>query len=792
MEKIFKYTSLILAAVILLSSVLVVFTAPFGKKNNIDLFGCEEIVQNIKNCELNMTSIIYCQNSDGAWEEYQRIHGTENRIWVDIEDIPQDLVNAFIAIEDQRYYSHSGIDIKRTFSAFLNYLPFVELYSSNQGGSSITQQLIKNLTADKDKSAMRKVREIIRALMIEKTLDKTTILEAYLNTISLGNGICGVQVASNYYFNKDVSSLSLAECASLAAITKNPSAYNPDKKPEGNEKRRKLVLKTMLEQGKISRDDCEKAFNAEIIVDKSQQSNFEIPINNYFVDTLITDVTEKLAQKYGCSANAASYMLYNGGYRIYSSVNPKVQTAMEDVYLKQTKYFAQRSSKDKTKNVQSAMTVMDYQGHIVGIVGGAGEKTVNRGLNRAIDSPRQPGSTMKPIGVYTLAIDTEKTTYSTFIEDKPMPNYYADGKPGPREWYGHYAGNMSVKTAIERSANTIPCWLLQDIGVENSYRFLTEQLGMKHLTDVDKNIASLALGGCQYGITTTESAAAYAIYGNGGKYYEPSTFYKVVDANDQIVLGNTFGKQVIREETATVMNRLLQGVIYGSQGTGGSIGGYSSMKAYGKTGTSSESNDLWMVAGTPYYVASVWYGFDQPEKIHSQSAAATVWRTVMSQVHKGLEKKEFTFSENVVKRSYCLKTGRLAGAACDETATGYYLPNALAGYCDGTHPVTTNPEVGAAPSAPSDAGTPSDAPSTVPSDVSSTPFDVQDVSSEGTTSDSSENSSSNNESDKSPNESGVESGSSSDNSSEDNKDQSSKDTPNDDNFSKNNSSASKP
>lgn len=687
MEKAFKYMCLLLAAAILLSSVSVVLAMPFSKKTEMDFFGYDEIVQNIQNCELNMTSIIYCQNQDGAWEEYQRIHGTENRIWVDIENIPKNLIDAFVAIEDQRFYSHSGIDIKRTFSAFLNYLPFVDIYSSNQGGSSITQQLIKNLTEDNDKSALRKVREIIRAIMIEKTLDKTTILEAYLNTISLGNGICGVQVASNYYFNKDVGSLSLAECASLAGITKNPSAYNPDDKPKGNENRRKLVLKAMLKQRKITREEYEVAYNQEVVVDNTQQSDFEIPINNYFVDALIEEVTNKMAKKLGCTTNAASYMLYNGGYRIYSTITPSVQESIEEVYQNQAKYFPQKSSKDKSKTVQSAMTIMDYEGHIIGIVGGVGQKTVNRGLNRATDSPRQPGSTMKPLGVYTLAIENGKATYSTVIEDKPLPNYYGAGKPGPKEWYGEYEGNMTVQEAVERSANTIPCWLLQDIGVETSYKFLTEQLGMKHLTDIDKNISSLALGGCQYGITTTESAAAYAIYGNGGKYYEPTTFYKVVDSEGNIVLGDTVGKQVIKEETATVMNKLLQGVIYGSRGTGGSIGGYSSMKAYGKTGTSSESNDLWMVAGTPYYVASVWYGFDQPENIYNQRAAATVWRSVMSQVHKNLDRKEFTFSNGVRQSSYCAKTGLLAGPLCSEVGSGYYVSGVNVGVCDGVHPV---------------------------------------------------------------------------------------------------------
>ena len=330
---------------------------------------------------------------------------------------------------------------------------------------------------------------------------------------------------------------------------------------------------------------------------------------------------------------------------------------------------------------------MDYSGNIVGIVGGVGEKTVNRGLNRAIDSPRQPGSTMKPLGVYAQAIDNGYISYSTMIEDKPIEKYYKDGKKGPKEWYGYYAGNMTVKEALERSANTIPCWILKDhIGIENSYNFLTQKIGLKHLNNIDKNLSSLALGGCQYGITTTESAAAYAIFGNGGKYYEPTTYTKVLDINDNVVLEPQAPQQVIKETTATIMNKLLQNVVYGSQGTGRGIAGYNKMKVYAKTGTSSESKDLWMVAGTPYYVGSVWYGFDQPENIHNQSAAATVWREIMTKVHKNLEQKEFTFSEEVIEAKYCNNTGLLAVPSCYSTSKGYYISGVEIESCTGGHP----------------------------------------------------------------------------------------------------------
>ena len=684
MEKVMKYIALVLAVLTVASSVaLGVSVSADKKKGGIDILGTNDIIKNIENLEINLTSIVYVKNSKGDWEEYQRLHGEENRIWVSLDKIPQTLIDAFISIEDQRFMSHVGVDWKRTLSAFLN--QFMGFYDSNQGGSTITQQLIKNLTGEKEQSPKRKAREILRALIIEKKLKKEQILEAYLNTISLGNGICGVQVAANYYFNKDVSELTLLECASIAGITKNPSAYNPEDKPKGNKERRNTVLAKMLECEKITEKEFLSAYDKDLKLDDSQRDDLEAPVNDYFIDTLISNVIEDLTEKYGCSTQTASAMLYNGGYKIYSTVDMRVQKIMEDVYKNEQRYFSQKSRQDG-KRVQSAMTIMDYEGHIIGIVGGVGEKTRNRGLNRAVDSPRQPGSTMKPIGAYAPAIDTGIATYSSFYQDSPLDSYYPDGKKGPREWYGYYAGKMSIQKAIERSANTIPCKIVKEMGVDASYKFLTEKLKLKHLTEVDKNLASLALGGCQYGITTTESAAAYAIFGNGGKYYNPVTYYYIEDSNKNIILEDEAnGTQVIKPATSDIMNKLLQNVVYGSSGTGTGIRSYSKMKVYAKTGTSSESNDLWMVAGTPYYVGSVWYGFDQPQQIWNQGAAATVWRTVMKEVHNGLEEKEFVETGKAIEADYCGHTGLLATKKCYWKKTGYYVPEVDNAICDGKH-----------------------------------------------------------------------------------------------------------
>lgn len=655
MEGFFKKLTVLLSLLLIVTTVLLIVIVPTYVKSErkLDFFSANEIAENIKNMEINMTTVIYVKSNNGEWEEYRRLHGSENRLWVGIDKMPEQLGNAFIAIEDETFFDNKGVNWKRTLGAVANKL--LKFDSTEFGGSTITQQLIKNVTNDKERDVMRKLREIVRALLISRKLSKTEILEAYLNTISLGNGICGVQVAANYYFNKDASELTLTECAALAAITKNPSKYNPvtEKGAEENKARRRTVLDKMLELEMISYEEYDEAYNAELKLDDSQKDEYEADINNYFVDALIDQVIDDLAEKYSLSTDMASTLFYNGGFKIYSTLDTSIQAEMEKVYTNVKAYFPQTVTIDgETSHVQSAMTIMDYSGHIVGTVGGAGEKTTNRGLNRAFDSPRQPGSTMKPIGVYALAIEKDIVHYTSQVLDKPIDNYTADGKSGPREWYGYYKGTVSLNYAIRKSMNTVPVRLLQEVGITDSYDFLVNKLHCKHITETDKNLAALALGGTSYGITATESAAAYAIFGNGGVYHKPTTYYEIKQANGETVIKyDDTGEQVISAATATIMNHLLQEVVYGSEGTGGGIAGFNyKLKAYAKTGTSNDSNDLWMVAGTPYYVGSVWYGFDLSHNINNGSAATKIWRDVMKEVHKGLDKKEFEDSADVVKK----------------------------------------------------------------------------------------------------------------------------------------------
>lgn len=654
MEKFFKYLSMVISCLLILSITLLCFMIPDYKKREykIDIFSSQRIVETIKNLELDMTSIIYVKNSNDEWEEYHRLHGDENRIWAPIEKMPKNLQNAFIAIEDERFESHSGVDWKRTFSAVGNEL--FKFSATEFGGSSITQQLIKNITSDKKRDYTRKVREIARALYVETQLSKTDILEAYLNTIALGNGICGVQVAANYYFNKNVEDLTLLECASIAAITKNPTKYNPISNMDENKRRRNTVLLKMLELGLVEKKDFNEVYNQDIVIDNTQKENFEEEINNYFVDTLIEQVTTDLAEKYNCEEGIASQMLYSGGYKIYATIDTDIQTLLEKTYLDKSKYFGEYKTVDGTKEyVQSAMTILDYSGHIVGIVGGTGEKTVNRSLNRAYTVPRQPGSTMKPLGVYTLAIENDILNYTSIVEDAPVKNYYPTGKPGPREWFGGYKGDVPLNYALRKSMNAVPVKLLKEkIGIDTSYEFLTQKLHFKHLIKEDKNLSSLALGGCHHGITPTESAAAFSIFGNGGVYHKPTTYYKVEKTNGEVVLEHDEkGEQVISSATATIMNHMLREVVYQSEGTARTVAGFNyKMKAYAKTGTTSDTKDAWLVGGTPYYIGSVWYGFDHNHQVSNNNMAKNIWRDVMKEIHKDLEKKEFIDSEDVFKK----------------------------------------------------------------------------------------------------------------------------------------------
>ncbi len=640
---------------------------------------------------LNFTTTIYVDDGKGNYKEYRRLHGEFNRIWIDYDKvaidkkdpnydgIPQMLANAFVAIEDKRFFEHEGIDWKRTLGAFVN--EFVPIYSSRQGGSTITQQLVKNLTDDRSQKASRKVREIMRARYLEGKYSKDTILECYLNTIPMGHGTYGVEVAANYYFGKTVKDLTIAECASLAAITKSPSYYAPDDYPENNKDRRNDVLYEMYDQGYITKKEYEEAKNTEVKVTAQTGVLNQNTINSYFVDALITQVTNDLAEKYGYDPSHANNLFYNSGYKIYATVDTDMQAAAESVFS-DSKTYAIKGKNGKL--MTGGITVMDYEGNVKALVGGIGEKTTNRGFNCAIDAVRQPGSTMKPIAAYAPAIEQDLITYSSIVNDTKT-NY--NGWT-PKNWYNSYWGNVSVQYALERSINTIPVYLVNKMTPQTSYDFLTQKLGITTLNSEDINLSPLGMGGTNGGLTTLESAAAFAIFGNGGLYYEPKLYTKITDQQGKVILEKeTQPQMAISEDTATVMNHLLRTVVYGSNGTGTRAKSYiKNMKVYAKTGTSNSQNDLWFVGGTPYYIASCWCGYEQLQAIPNSHSgiALTMWGNVMSKIHSGLKEKEFSNSSYATEKYYCTSTGLLATDACPKTAVGWYRKSNTPGLCS-TH-----------------------------------------------------------------------------------------------------------
>ena len=652
---------------------------------------------------LNFTTTIYVDDGKGGYKEYRRLHGEFNRIWVDYDKvaidekdpnydgIPQMLANAFVAIEDKRFFEHEGVDWKRTIGAFIN--EFVPIYSSRQGGSTITQQLVKNLTDDRSQKASRKVREIMRARYLEGKYSKDTILECYLNTIPMGHGTYGVEVAANYYFGKSVKDLTIAECASLASITKSPTYYSPVSYPENNKERKESVLYQMLDQEYITEEEYENALKEEIKVVAQEGVRNQDDVNSYFVDALIEQITNDLAEEYGYDKAHANQLFYNSGYKIYATVDPDIQKAAEEVF-KDSETYAIKGKNDKL--MTGGITVMDYEGNVKAIVGGIGEKTTNRGFNCATDAIRQPGSTMKPIGAYALAIEQDLINYSSIVNDtKTSYNGWT-----PVNWYDSYWGNITVQYALERSVNTIPVYLVNKLTPQSSYDFLTGKLGITTLNEEDKNLSPLGMGGTNGGLTTIESAAAFAVFGNGGVYYQPTFYTKVCDQQGDIVLEKKKQPQMaISEDTATIMNHLLQTVVYGGNGTGKAAASYvPNMKIYAKTGTSNDQNDLWFVGGTPHYIASVWCGYEEmlPIPQRHSAIALKMWGNVMSKVHKGLEVKEFSDSSYAVDKYYCTATGALATENCPDKAIGWYKKTKLPEACS-SHTGTLLKDPGAEP-----------------------------------------------------------------------------------------------
>lgn len=639
----------------------------------------------------NQTSFVYAYDKSGATVELARLHGEEDRVWVDLDDMSPYLKEAFIALEDTRFMKHHGVDWIRTFGVIL------KPSNIGQGGSTITQQLIKNVTNNKEVTIVRKYREILMALNLEENYDKDVILEAYLNTLYLGSGCYGVKTASEKYFGKDVSELDAAECACLAVITKAPTKYNPLLNPEENLKRRNHCLKLMYDEGKgcLNEEEYNAATTENLIFtnspdyvpsdkikDTKTANEEEKVINSFYVDYVIQAVRDDLMEKYGYSKQQATNQIYYGGLKIYTAVDLDVQATLEDVYVNRKSFPDMVSKKDGSK-VQSAMTIMDYQGRIVAMVGQAGAKTQNRGLNRAANSYRQPGSTIKPLATYAPAIDMNIYNYSSMIKDYAIA---VNGSLWPHNVDKSLGSgnNVTVKYAIQKSLNTVPARIINyDVGIDNSFNFLRDNFHLSRLDEKeDRTLSPLATGALTNGTTTVEMAAAYATFGNGGLYYKPHAYYKVTNSSgSEIVLSNEnpASQRAISEETSDIMCELLQTVDTSYYGTASNVRKFQIMA---KTGTTSSDKDRWFCAGTPYYVAAVWVGFDSPETLNaSVNPGGKIFFRVFDDIHKGLDAKQFPKSSGTVEKSFCSRTGKLASSNCGSTQKGWYKITSLPAVC---------------------------------------------------------------------------------------------------------------
>ena len=652
----------------------------------------------------DQTTIVYAMDEENNPVEIARLHGEQNRVWVELDEMSEWMGKAFVAIEDKRFYDHGGVD---WFSMTLGIArSFVANDGQMRGASTITQQLIKNLTGEAGRNLNRKYYEVLSALNLEKYYDKDEILEAYLNTIYLSHNCYGVQTAAETYFGKDVSELNLAECAAIAVITQTPADYDPLWQPEKNKTRQEWCLGRMLEDGMITQEQYDEAMAYELIFTNSEkyvaeheekvESATDNEVQSYYVDYVISSVIKDLKEQ-GYSGYEANRMIYSGGLRIYAAVDMNIQSIVEDVYVHRTNFPSERVSNAADAS-QSAMTIMDYSGRIVAMVGGAGEKTENRSNNRAVSAVRQPGSSIKPLSIYAPAIEEDYITWST----KTM-NYGITWK-GSR-WPDNYGGDpgspdsyVTSQYAIAISYNTVPAQLLMKMGFEMSYDYVTEKFHITTMVDGTDSVSpsALATGGSNGGVTTLQMAAAFATFGNGGKYYEPYCYTKVTDSTGENILLQTDTskyEQTLSPETAYVMNQMMQTVIYGSMGTGRGYG-VDGFKTFAKSGTTTNNNDRWMCAGTPYYVASVWFGYDYNKEIRaSGNPAGLIFKTVMDRVHENLAEKSFEkYTDDVVKLTYCTSSGLIAGDNCSSKSTGWYKKSNIPAKCKNCSVETDEPD----------------------------------------------------------------------------------------------------
>lgn len=701
---------------------LTIFSGIFMAYINSTMRGKVEVY--LDEFETKVSTELYSQDPDtGEWVMYQTLYlNSENRIWTDLEDIPKYLQEAAIAIEDKRFEKHHGVDWKGTTRAIV-----YTLFGKNvQGGSTITQQLVKNVTGDNEVTVKRKITEIYRALELEKRYEKDEILEAYLNEVFFGQSCYGVVTASRMYFNKDVSDLTLAECASLMGITNNPSMYDPTLSSwtrENNRERQLTILGAMLEQGKISQEEYDEAKAEDIVFsngftisgkyvgsdgtvtdlepEEPSTDDTESPADeeeptikgrySWFTEAMIGDVADALVEKYGITDkvrdNGTTYtayeqawdMVHGKGYKIYTTQNPKYQKIAEDVCynldnIPYTSSYTNSAGEQVEDQLQIALTIVDpTNGYVVAMIGGAGEKRADRVWNWAVNA-RQCGSAIKPVSTYAPALDDGTINGASVIDDYPM---LLNGDVWPRNANWRYQGLTALHTAIAQSLNTCAVRTNLAYGVDRSYEFLVNKLGFENLTYTDsQQVGNMALGGFEKGVTTEEMAAAYAAFVNEGVYTKPRTFVRVEDANGNVILENEAQSTVaMKNTTAAIINHLLQEAALNGTGYEAQFSG---MHIAGKTGSTNSNKDRYFVGYTPYYSCAVWAGYEHNQRIvASGNPCSAIFRKVMSAIHEELPDKDFFSCAGLTSVPVCADSGMLASENCALDVRGSRVYTAL-------------------------------------------------------------------------------------------------------------------
>ena len=585
---------------------------------------------------LSESSTIWYKDSGGRWQVLETLSGKQNRVWVDLDQIPDYMAKAVIAIEDKRFYDHQGVDWFRTGTAFFKMFATMQ---DTYGGSTITQQLIKNLTGNDEVTVQRKLSEIFSAMELEKKYQKDEILEWYLNAVYFGEGCWGVQTAARTYFGKDVKDLTLAECAAIAGITNQPTKFDPFYNEENNKERQETILREMYEQGYIDHDTYLSACAEELVFAHSANTVYSQKIYSYYTETVINDAIADLMRERNIGVETAKQLIYGGGYQIYCCLDPRIQGYV-DAYYSDLSNFETRGS---SQQLQSAIVILDpYNGDIVALAGGVGTKTQNFPLNRASDSTRPTGSAIKPLASYAPAVEIGLITPNTLVNDSP------DIRLTGTDWYPHndsygYMGIVTIQTALVNSINTVAAQIVDKLTPQYCYDYLVEKLGFTSLVEgSDNSYAPMALGQQTNGVTVREMAQAYSAFVNDGVFTYGRTYSRITDKFGNPVIDNTSKTvQAFSENTAHVMTYMMKSAV--DYGTGGGAA-LPNMPTAGKTGTSGDSKDRWFVGCTPYYVAAVWTGYDTPEYINvAGNPCVRTFRTIMTQVHEGMAYQTFTY-----------------------------------------------------------------------------------------------------------------------------------------------------